>query len=359
MSGGVVGLIANPAAGKDIRRLVSAASPVSDASKVGIIRRAAIGAVEGGASRLLMADDRHALARRAVARSGLPAEIVEGPLLSSGRDSERAARRMAEAGVGALIVLGGDGTHRDVAKGWRTAPIVALSTGTNNVFPRFHEATVAGHAAGLVASGAVPVDAVAWSTKVIDVEIDGADGPELGLVDVALTTSSFTGSRAVWDVASLRELVTAIAEPAAVGLSAIAAALAPTDRRDPGGVHVRFGSAVDPGRDGTAGRRVRCPIAPGLYAEVTVAAHRRLETGDVVELHGPGALSFDGERDVVLGSGVVARARVSVDGLRVIDVERALAVGSAGARPPCHRSSARTPPSRGDGEGRRRWPRSS
>ena len=46
---GVVGLVANPMAGKDIRRLVSAASPVSDMAKIGIIRRALIGAFEGGA----------------------------------------------------------------------------------------------------------------------------------------------------------------------------------------------------------------------------------------------------------------------------------------------------------------------
>ena len=40
-----VGVIANPAAGKDIRRLVSYATHTSDAHKVGQIQRAVLGAL--------------------------------------------------------------------------------------------------------------------------------------------------------------------------------------------------------------------------------------------------------------------------------------------------------------------------
>ena len=329
-----VGIIANPAAGKDIRRLVSAASPVSDMAKIGIIRRAAIGAVEGGAARLVVADDRHALARRALREVpwgdlGVAVSVLDLPLLSSGADSRRAAARLAELGVGAVIVLGGDGTHRDVAKGWRRAPMVALSTGTNNVFPRSLEATTAGHAAGLVASGGADLDDVADDAPVIDVEVRAGDGTvsaDLGLVDVALTAGTFTGSRAVWDAGSLRELVTVIAEPDSVGLSAIAAAVAPTGRHDHAGVHVSIAGAGRPARG-----CVRCAIAPGRYADVPVAGHRRLAIGDGVTVRGPGVLSFDGERDLVLAAGDRAELRIAGDGPRVIDVARAMA-RAAGAR---------------------------
>lgn len=326
-----VGIVANPAAGKDIRRLVSAASPVSDMAKVGIIRRAAIGAIEGGARRLVLADDRHALARRALrdlvdgdaGRDPVEVVVLDLPLLSTSRDSERAATAMAELGVGAVIVLGGDGTHRDVAKGWRRAPMVALSTGTNNVFPRALEATTAGQAAGRVAAGAVALDDVTDDAAVIDVELRSAAGDvigaDLGLVDVALASGQFTGSRAVWDVASLRELVTVIAEPASVGLSAIAAAVAPTGRHDRLAVHVRLAA------DARCGEVVRCPIAPGRYADVLVADHGRIGHDDVVVLEGPGVLSFDGERDVVLAAGETARVTIAGDGPRVIDVDRAMA----------------------------------
>ena len=55
--------------------------------------------------------------------------------------------------MAAIVVLGGDGTHRVVAEARGDVPLCALSTGTNNVFPELREATVAGLATGLVATG--------------------------------------------------------------------------------------------------------------------------------------------------------------------------------------------------------------
>jgi len=323
VSGGgppTVGIVVNPAAGKDIRRLVSAASPTSDMAKVGIVRRAVIGAVEGGAKRVLLTDDRRALAARAIDRLELDAELdlLPAPPWDVSRNSTVAAMHMRDEETGAVIVLGGDGTHRDVVKGWRHAPLVALSTGTNNVFPRHHEATVAGHAAAVVASGLASLDSVSWKAKILDVEVDTADGPELdlALVDLALIESSFTGSRAVWEGNRLKALVALVAEPASVGLSAIAARLAPTSRSEPGAVHVTF--APD-------GDTHRVAIAPGLYSDVTVTSHQRLDTGASMDLPGPGVLSFDGERDVVLAQGRSARLTLAADGPHVIDVSAAMA----------------------------------
>lgn len=315
---GIVGLIANPMAGKDIRRLVSAASPVSDMAKVGIIRRAMIGAFEGGATKIVVSDDRSALARRAAEEVDGDVQALDIAMMSNSRDSQRAAATMADAGVSTVIVLGGDGTHRDVAKGWRDAAMVTLSTGTNNVFPRPVESTLAGHAAGLVASGRVALVDCARRAKAIDVVLD--DGTrDLALVDVALTDDSFTASRAVWRVETIKDLVAVIAEPASVGLSAIAAAVEPLARTSPGGVHVRIR---------TGGKIVRVPIAPGRYESLSVQRHERLATGDAVRLRGPGVLSFDGERDVVLeSSGAVLT--IAADGPWVIDVASALAAGQA------------------------------
>ncbi len=312
-----VGVIANPVAGKDIRRLVSAASPVSDMAKIGIIRRAVVGAVEGGAQRLLITDDRRALGLRAIDGLSLDAEVafLDAPPYDSGVNSQNAAAIFRDRGVGAVIVLGGDGTHRDVVKGWRTAPVVAVSTGTNNVFPRQVEATIAGQAAGVVASQQPPIHKVANQAKIIDVEFDHGE-TEQALVDIALVDESFTGSRAVWKGQSLLEMVAAIAERATVGLSSIASRVAPTTRHQPGGVHVTFGE----------GERFRVPIAPGLFSEVEIASWRRLRANDFVEMSGPGVLSFDGERDLVLASGRSARVTVSHDGLWVIDIEKVMSL---------------------------------
>ncbi len=158
-----VGVIINPHAGKDIRRLVSAAGQTSDAVKIGIVRRVVIGALEQGAERVLLSSDTHQLAERAVEGLDGPIEFVESPLTGSHLDTIAAARSMWKEQAGAIVALGGDGTCRDVATGWPDAPLIAISTGTNNVFPTAVDGTTAGVAAAFVAGGAIDIAAV--STK--------------------------------------------------------------------------------------------------------------------------------------------------------------------------------------------------
>jgi hypothetical protein len=318
-----VGVIANPAAGKDVRRLVAHAAPVADGTKVGMLRRLLAGVVEGGADRLLLAPDRRSLTVRAL--EGLAAPRVEVAMLDldplgDRSDTVAAARAMVgEADV--VVVLGGDGTCRDVATGWPHAPLVALSTGTNNVFPRTIEPTVAGFAAGLVTAGAVPLADVARAAKVLHLDLPG--GPEVALVEIALVDGHSTGSRAVWEPGLLRAVVAAIAEPDAVGLSTVAAALIACDRADEWGVVVHVG---------TGGRDVRVPLLPGGFRTVHGCTAELLRADHAVRLTGPGVLALDGERSVVLRAGDAVSVTLRRDGPRVIDVHRTLAIAAAEGR---------------------------
>jgi len=314
---GTVGIIANPAAGKDIRRLVSAASPTSDMAKIGIVRRALVGAIEGGADRVIIADDHKSLGRQAIRdldlTGNVPVEIVGDEVHPASFHSRRMAVLLRDLGVGAMVTLGGDGTHRDIAKGWRDVPMVPVSTGTNNVYPQMIEATVAGHAAAVAASSHTPISLIAHRAKVLDVVGEDVKD-DLALIDIALVEGSFTASRAVWDVSALRELLVTTAEPATIGLSSIAARVAPVSRTEFGGVYVRFG----------AGKTVRAPIAPGLYHSVEIAESRRLTLGQATLLKGPGVLAFDGERDVVLAPGQQVTVTLNANGPWVIDPTAAL-----------------------------------
>ena len=98
------------------------------------------------------------------------------------------------------------------------------------------EATVAGTAAGLLATGRVDADAVTHRSKVLHVRC----GPtrEVALVDVCVSTVTHVGAKALWQPATLRELYCAFAEPHAIGLSSIAGLLHPAARTDPHGVVV-------------------------------------------------------------------------------------------------------------------------
>jgi len=318
---GTVGIIANPAAGKDIRRLVSSASPTSDMAKIGIVRRALVGAIEGGADRVLIADDHKSLGRQALRGleyddAATSVEIIGDEVHPASFHSRRMAEQLQELGVGALVTLGGDGTHRDIAKGWRDAPMVPVSPGTNNVYPQMIEATVAGHAAAIAASGSKPLELIAHRAKILDVTGEGIKD-DLALIDIAMVEGSFTASRAVWDVDTLRQLIVTTAEPATIGLSSIAARVAPVTRHEFGGVHLRFGP----------GQTVRAPIAPGLYHDVAIASYERLDLGQSVVIDGPGVLAFDGERDVVLAPGQQVKITLNANGPWVIDPTAALATG--------------------------------
>jgi hypothetical protein len=307
----VVGIIANPASGKDIRRLVAHASVFDNQEKVNIVRRVLLGLDAVGVNRVIIMPDYFGIGERALhnLRLGLKAEILDQPLENNDDDSTRAARDMRERGARVIVTLGGDGTNRAVAKESSDVPLVAISTGTNNVFPRFIEGTVAGMAAGLVAEGVVG-DAVIARAPRLEIRKNGALA-DIALVDAVVYSALSTGTRAIWDPAGLEQIVLTRAEPLSIGLSAIGSALGV-------GPGEGEGLAITVG-DGET--RVLAPIAPGLIRRIPIRAHRILRPGDVVEVDArSGVLALDGERTHVLLGGDRYAVRFSLDGPRVIDV---------------------------------------
>jgi predicted polyphosphate/ATP-dependent NAD kinase len=319
-----VGVIANPASGRDIRRLVAGASVFDNAEKGSMVFRAMAGLGSAGVERVVMmpaadgvgaALERQLSGRRgALAEAPFPAlEVLGQASTGTAQDTVAAVREMVAREVAAIVVLGGDGTHRLVAAHCGDIPMLALSTGTNNAFPEMREATVAGLAAGLVATGAVPADDALVREHGLEV---GANGRrELALVDVAVSTERFIGSRALWKAGSVSELFVAFAGPSAIGLSAIAGILDPVARGEAEALHVRL---APPGQ---AARTVRVPLAPGLIAPVGVRDHRRIAAGETVALPAAaGCLALDGEREIERSGADAATVRL-VPGPRRIDVD--------------------------------------
>jgi hypothetical protein len=313
-----VGIIVNPWAGKDVRRLHAATGHTPDAAKIGIVRRIAVAAIDAGADRVYAAGDSGRLAERAIA--GIEgAELVTGPGTGSMLDTRRAAAQLVELGCMPLVVLGGDGTCRDVAIGAGEATLIAVSTGTNNVFPLFVDATSAGAAAGLVASGQIDAGRAGRRAKLLEVAISTGEH-DVALVDVALIDAAATGARAVVRAGSVRAVVAAIATPASTGLSSVAGRLCPLSRDGDGAVAVRLGGEH---------RLLRVPIVPGALGTVAVESVELLAEGAAFEMAGPGVLAYDGERDRVLPAGATATVTVSRRGPLVLDVERVLQCAAA------------------------------
>jgi hypothetical protein len=319
-----LGILANPVSGRDVRRLAARASSSTFEDKRAQVARAALGAAAAGVRRIVVMREPFGVSTGALETLALDAkvEVIDVGAGVRREDSERAAVAMREAGCGALVVLGGDGTSRAVARVWPDAPLVAISTGTNNVFPVMVEATLAGAAAGLVAAGALELGEVARPCKRVEVEIEG-EAADLALVDATFLVGDFVGNFLPFDPERLHTLVLARAEPAAVGASPIGGLLLPCGAADDFGVAVRCAAA------GANGRALYAPLSPGLFRAVRVDGARRLALDEAVELRGPGVLAFDGDRERRLVPGQRARLRVVRSGPRVIDVGRALGLAAA------------------------------
>jgi hypothetical protein len=317
---GPVGIVCNPASGKDIRRLTARASVFDNQEKLAIVRRAVLGAVAAGAREFLYVPDGHDIAAEAFAEvhdgSGEAREIVfkpvDAPQTDSALDTIRGARSLRDAGCAVAVTLGGDGTNRAFTLGWPDAPLIPISTGTNNVFPYMVEATLAGAAAGFIATGRLPLAAVATRVKTMTIDVEG-EAPDRALIDTVLTTDRFVGSRALLDPSRLRALLLTRAVAAGIGMTSIGGLIDPLDDGEDGGLLLEFG----PG-----GFQIRAPIAPGHHESIDVRTHRRVEMGERVEIEGPGALAFDGERERILKPGQRAKITIDRDGPWVIDIDR-------------------------------------
>jgi ATP-NAD kinase N-terminal domain len=309
-----VGLIANPAAGRDIRRLTARASVVPNHEKASIVRRVLHGLAAAGVDTVAYLADNAGIVAAAVDGGRPPLAMDALDLRAHGwaSDSTDAARMLAAAGVGAIVTLGGDGTNRAVAAACGDVPLVAISTGTNNVFPTMVDGTVAGLAAGLVATGTVAADRV--SRRVKRVEVQAAGTADFALVDAAACTDPFVGTRAIWDAGRVRALVLTRAAPWSVGLSAIGGGLRPLGPDEPMGLYVELGD----------GPRVTAAVAPGVVARVPVRRWRLLELGEPVTFAADegATVALDGERELAVDG--AATAAVTRNGPRLVDIRATL-----------------------------------
>lgn len=319
-----VGIIANPASGKDIRRLVAHGSVFDNNEKVNIIQRVLRGLDALGIEHVLAMPDAFGLVLAAYDKAGvqLRLTLLDMPMTNSQRDSTVAAQMMAATGVGCIVTLGGDGTNRVVARGCGYVPLVPISTGTNNVFPVMIEGTLAGLAAAVVARNVEGVrTAAVRMARRLEI-VQNGEIIDIALVDVVAYEERFTASRAIWDTNKMRTVVLSQVRAGTIGASAVAGYLpAVADGRGRGAW-----LELDPNDDA---RRLWAPIAPGLIRPLTVRSLRWLNVGDAGTLTcAPTVLALDGEREIAVLPGQEIEIRLTQDGPHVVDVPAALRAAS-------------------------------
>ncbi len=314
-----VGIIANPQSGKDIRRLVALASSFSNNEKVLMLRRVMAGLAAMGLDNILIFNDLGSLG--AVAVDGFRHEnknsrvkLFEVDARGETVDSTNAARKLDELGVRCIVVLGGDGTCRAVAKGCGRIPLIPLSTGTNNAFPFSWEGTVAGMAAALYALYPRAYGSEKQVTKQLHVNLNG--NSEKALVDIAILKESFYGARAIWDIGRVDSLALTRSEPGRLGLSSLGASLRPIGANEPLGLWLKLGPKSK------TNHRVLSPIGPGQVASAQVMEHEIVKPGEPVKYRAPDdrVLAFDGERECLVSKGEEIEISLRLDGPSVLNV---------------------------------------
>jgi len=315
-----VGIIANPASGKDIRRLVSHATVISNYEKMGIVKRVILGLNSTGVEEILIMPDYYGFGIRAMeALNHHPLSskitILDLEIEGTQEDSIQAAQIMNESKVDCIITLGGDGTNRVVSKTCGEVPLIPISTGTNNVFPAMTEGTTAGMAAGILARKVVDERKVITTMKKLKLLSEGKE-LDLALIDAVMVTESFIGARALWDLKSVKQIFLTRAELGSIGFSSIGAVLRPVKTQDRYGLMIKLGSG---------GEKVQAPIAPGLIEEVEVKSYRLLEPGEKVLLT-PSAsiIALDGEREIEVNASDHFELSLSMDGPKVADITEIL-----------------------------------
>lgn len=319
----LVGIIANPESGKDIRRIVSQAITFDNRIKVQIVRQLLTALDVCGVNKVEIMPDRYGIGQRILEdpRSHewkqLSLSLVEMECRGTAEDSSRAAEHFAERGANCIVVLGGDGTCRVVAQGAPDIPLLPISTGTNNIVPSFIDGSIAGLAAAYITlHPGMPRERLCWRHKKLVIRINGRKEDE-ALIDMTIIDTRFMGSRAVWNVDSIRQLFVTQAHPRNVGLSSVVGLVHPVDR------HMAYGASVQ-FRD--TNQTVVAPITPGCLESIHISEVLSLEPNVLNRVYSgrPAVVALDGERELKLRSGDEAEVILKLDGPWIVDIDNTL-----------------------------------
>jgi predicted polyphosphate/ATP-dependent NAD kinase len=316
-----VGIIANPMASLDIRRLVSHATTMGSYPKIGILRRVILALDWAGVSDILIMPDRDQLGIQALAGTGQRklksrACILDMPITNESEDSMKASELMRQQGVDCIVTMGGDGTNRVVARTCGKVPLMPISTGTNNTFPFMVEGTTAGLAAGVIARGIVSPKRCIAHTKKLNIYKNGRV-VDIALIDAVVLDQQFIGSRAILDISRVREVVATQCSPSYVGMASIGGSFHSIAADDDQGLYLRIG------KDNL---KVSAAIAPGVIKEVGIEEYRVLALNERISITVDrlSLMALDGEREIEVSPQDKMEVELCRDGPRVVKIKETL-----------------------------------
>lgn len=321
---GLIAIAANPASGRDIRRFVSYATVFSNREKASIIERVIITAAQLGKHRFCIMPDSSFFGRQVIDRLEEDLKCVQKgtvyvpdiPIMDKQEDTTYFAQYAQKHGAGVLVVLGGDGTSRAAAKGICEMPLIALSTGTNNVFPDMAEGTVVGIAAAALADGTLKPEDCCRRSKCIEVYKNGAP-IDIALIDAVFSSQLFSGAKAVWQRDDIKRIVVTQCHPATIGFSAVLGGTVIVSPDEDVGAIAECSADVP---------NVRGSLSAGVIMDFCLKNVRKLPLGEkmIFTMDYSGMLALDGEREVRWNEGDTIELIITRKGPLKVDLRQAL-----------------------------------
>lgn len=317
-----IGIIANPASGKDIRRLVSHATVIDNNEKINIVERIVLGAQALGVERVYMMPDSYNMGYRVEDKLNTCDELkCEINVINMFRfdgieDTLKAAEFMENLNVGCIVVLGGDGTNRAVAKVTKNTPLISISTGTNNAYPVMMEGTIAGIAAAAVASNRFNNSLFVEKDKRIEIYKEN-ELKDIALIDAVISKDLFVGSKAIWDMNNIEKIFVSRAHPASIGFSSVVGCKKIIYTNDD------YGAYVDLKSNDT---KIMAAVAAGIVIPISVSEPVILNFDDEYEYitKSRGTIALDGEREIQFSENQKYIFKISRNGPNHVNVKKVL-----------------------------------
>ncbi len=313
-----VGVIINPMAGRDVRRLVGDAEYVTNFSKINVAKRFIQGLDSVGVDEVIMMPDNYGISEALIddlkGKIGASLSFLDMKPVSDVRDTITAASLLSKLKVDIIAGFGGDGTLRAIFKGAGRVKLVGVPMGTNNVLSRVQvEPTVLGMLVGLSLKGKLTEAFVPMKNLKFIMNGETAD---VALIDIAFIAGGTVGAKALWDIDNMIFIVYSKCEPIDVGLASIGGQLYPSSFRDDYGLVVEL-----QGR----GRVVNAIIVPGLAKKVNVGSFKILHIGEEFILpKSTYVVAFDGEREHVVSPRDEVKVALERSGPLLFDANMAI-----------------------------------
>lgn len=320
---GIVGIIANPASGKDIRRMLTHASRFTNQEKSNIVERIISAIGDFGDSEIYIMPDGENLGPSVAYRmiqANLPnserIHVFDMVVDNSIYDTISFTEGMQELGADVVIVLGGDGTSRAAAKAIGTIPMISVSTGTNNVFPQTLEGTTVGMAAAALASGRLNPEKCCLPCKRIEIYRDN-QLIDIALIDLVVSSQLFVGAKAIWDMEDITKVIVTQCHPATIGFSALLGCSQIVELTDD------YGIMAEVSQDKP---NYKAAMAAGLIVPINIRNKKNLplEQDLILQMDQAGILALDGEREIPFNAGEEFIIRLTRRGPRKVDLRKTL-----------------------------------